>query len=226
MNEIECWAEDFKKPPIFWLSGTAGTGKSTIAQTIAERLFAKGHLGASFFCSGDSEDRRNLQLLFPTLAFQLAQKYPTVRSSLVPLLQHNPDIALDPLQDQIDKLMVGPLRSQTGISMVIVIDALDECNDENPESAILPVLGRFVTDIPRVKFFITSRPETHITTGFRGLESQGLLDVSVLHGSWTANGNDRIEVLSRIADEVPPVRTVFKAVGAVLTLVKVCPAVF
>ena len=58
--------------PIFWLNGLAGTGKSTIAQTASERMFAEGSLGASFFCSRSVEDRSDLQLTFPTLAFQLA----------------------------------------------------------------------------------------------------------------------------------------------------------
>ena len=69
LNEIEDWIEDFERSPIFWLNGLAGTGKSTIAQTVAEMSFADGHLGASFFCSRDVEDRSNLQLVFPTLAF-------------------------------------------------------------------------------------------------------------------------------------------------------------
>jgi len=64
---------------------------------------------------------------------------------------------------------------------VIVIDALDECKDEDPESAILLVLGRSAPRIPRVKFFVTSRPEMHIMAGFRGPLLRGLTDVFVLH---------------------------------------------
>ena len=74
LDKIERWAEDFDQSPIFWLHGLAGTGKSTIAQTVAEKLFADGRLGASFFCSSGSDDRSNLRLIFPTLAFQLAQR--------------------------------------------------------------------------------------------------------------------------------------------------------
>jgi hypothetical protein len=180
LDEIEKWTKDFDKSPVFWLNGLAGTGKSTIAQTIAGRVFADGRLGASFFCSRGIEDRSNLQLIFPTLAFQLAQKYPTFRSSLIPLLQSNPDVVHESLQDQMQKFLVEPLRS-ADISTVIVIDALDECRDEDPESAILLVLGQSVRDIPRVKFFITSRPETHITTGFRGPLLREFTDVFILH---------------------------------------------
>ena len=166
--------------PIFWLNGLAGTGKSTIAQTITERLFADNRLGASFFCSRSFEDRSNLRLVFPTLAFQLAQQYPKFRSSLVPLLQSNPDIYHESLLDQMKKLLVKPLRS-ANISTVIVIDALDECMDDEPESAILLVLGESVSEIPGVKFFITSRPEAHITSGFRGPILKDSTDVFILH---------------------------------------------
>ena len=180
LDEVERWAEDFEKSPVFWLNGLAGTGKTTIAQTIAERLFADNRLGASFFCSRGFEDRSDLQLIFPTLAFQLAQQYPEFRSSLIPLLRSNPDVVHESLLDQMEKFLVEPLRS-ADISTVIVIDALDECKDDDPESAILLVLGQFVSDIPGVKFFVTSRPEVHIMAGFRGPLLEGLTDVFILH---------------------------------------------
>ena len=53
LDEIESWAKDPEQSPVFWLNGLAGTGKSTIAQTASERIFANGQLGASFFCSRD-----------------------------------------------------------------------------------------------------------------------------------------------------------------------------
>ena len=150
LNEIESWAKDFDASPVFWLNGLAGTGKSTIAQTAAERVFADGLLGASFFCSRDFEDRSDLHFIFPTLAFQLAHKYPDFRSHLVSLLQSNPDVVDESLYSQMEKLIAKPLQS-ADLSTVIVIDALDECKDEEPSSAILSVLGRFVEQIPRVQ---------------------------------------------------------------------------
>ena len=78
------------------------------------------------------------------------------------------------------KLIVGPLRS-ADVSTVIVIDALDECTDDEPQSAILSVMGRLVEEIPRVKFFITGRPEPRIRSGFRLELLRPLTDVFVLH---------------------------------------------
>ncbi|KAF9645962.1 WD40 repeat-like protein [Thelephora ganbajun] len=180
LNEVESWASDFEKSPVFWLNGLAGTGKSTIAQTVSERVFANGLLGASFFCSRDFEDRSDLRSIFPTLAFQLAHKYPSFRSAFVPLLRSNPDIVDESLMNQMGKLIVDPLKS-ANVWTVIVIDALDECKDEEPQSAILSVLGRFVEQIPKVKFFITGRPEPRIKTGFRLPLLVDSTDVFVLH---------------------------------------------
>ena len=180
LNRIESWARNFDESPVFWLNGLAGTGKSTIAQTIAERFFAEGRLGASFFCSRDFEDRSNLNSIFPTLAFQLARKYPNFRSHFVSLLRSNPDVVHESLYSQMQKLIVEPLR-KTGVSTIIVIDALDECRDDEPSSAILSVLGRFVEDIPQVKFIITGRPEPRIKTGFRLTLLADSTSVFILH---------------------------------------------
>ena len=140
-----------------------------------------GQLGASFFCSRDFEDRRNLQLIFPTLATQLARKYTEFRSILTPLIQSDPNIAYESLYDQMKKLIVQPLN-ESKISTVIVIDALDECEDEESASAILSVLGRLVSEIPKVKFFLTGRPESRISGGFRLPLLVEMTDTFILHG--------------------------------------------
>jgi len=180
LNEIELWARDFSQPPVYWLNGLAGTGKSTVAQTIAERLFASGKLGASFFCSRDFSERSSLQFIFPTLAVQLARKYPGFRTILVPSVQSDPGIVDESLYNQMDKLIVQPLRASE-ISTVIVIDALDECKDDKPASAILSVLGQFVSTVPKVKFFLTGRPEPWIFRGFHLPQMAEVTDVFILH---------------------------------------------
>ena len=192
LDEIELWAKDFGKSPVYWLNGLAGTGKSTIAQTITERVFASGQLGASFFCSRDFEDRRNLHLIFPTLAVQLARKYSEFRSVFVPLVQSDPGISHESLYNQMDKLLVRPLQ-KSGISTIIVIDALDECQDEEPASAILSVLGRLVSEVPKVKFFLTGRPEPRIQEGFRLPLLAEVTDVFVLHEVESSQVNSDIQ---------------------------------
>ena len=178
--QLECWLKDPQDHRIFWLNGLAGTGKSTIAQTFAEISFADGMLGASFFCSRDFEDRSNLQIIFPTLAFQLAYRYPLFRGELLKVLKAYPKIWQEALYSQVEKIIVGPLKV-TRIQTLIIIDALDECKDHEPASAILSVLSRYVDKIPQVKFFITGRPETRIREGFRLKSLKPVTQVLKLH---------------------------------------------
>jgi len=121
-----------------------------------------GSLGASFFCSRDYLDRKELKNIFPTLAYQLSCRYPAFRSRIIQVIKRDLSVVRNSLISQLKHLIIDPL-SFTGISCVIVVDALDECVDDQPESAILSVLGRFVKQLPSVKFFITGR----IRTGFR-----------------------------------------------------------
>ena len=178
--QLECWLKDGRDRHVFWLNGLAGTGKSTIAQTFAETSFADGKLGASFFCSRDFEDRSNLQAILPTLAYQLAYRYLPFREKLLRVLRSNPGVGRESLCSQMEKIIVGPLEA-TRIRTLIVIDALDECKDEEPASAILSVLSRYVDEIPNVKFFITGRPEPRIRSGFRLELLRPITEVLRLH---------------------------------------------
>jgi len=177
---LEHWSRDEKDKHVFWLNGLAGTGKSTIAQTFAEMCFADGKLGASFFCSRDFDERSNLRSIFPTLAFQLAHRFPQFRRELLPVLMDNPDVGRETLCSQMEKLIVGPFEA-TGTPTLIVIDALDECRDDEPASALLSILSRYVDKIPFVKFFITGRPEPRIRSGFRLESLRPHTDVLKLH---------------------------------------------
>jgi len=178
--QLEQWSKDEQDKRVFWLNGLAGTGKSTIAQTFAEMCFADGKLGASFFCSRDFDDRSNLRSIFPTLAFQLAYRYPGFRRELLPVLMENPDVGRETLCSQMEKLIVGPFQA-TQTQTLIIIDALDECRDEEPASALLSVLSRYVDKIAFVKFFITGRPEPRIRSGFRLESLRPHTDVLRLH---------------------------------------------
>ena len=61
----------FDETRIYSLSGLAGIGKSTVAQTVAARADEVGSLGASFFFYRDEAARKNAKKFFTTIAFQL-----------------------------------------------------------------------------------------------------------------------------------------------------------
>jgi hypothetical protein len=182
---------------VCWLSGHAGSGKSTIAQSFAEWLFADGKLGGSFFCSRESDQRSSTKAIFPTIAFQLATgtnpDAPKFRENVIQALKVNPKISSLALQNQLEKLLIRPAR-ESGIRTVIVIDALDECRDEETTSIMLKFLDMNVKHLPNIKFFITSRPETHIRVGFRQEGLKLVTDVMVLHEVAALSVDDDIRV--------------------------------
>jgi len=168
---------------IFWLDGVAGTGKSTIAQTVAGHFDETHELGASFFCSRDDADCSNIGLLFPTIAYQLALFNPSFQTHLSDVMHEDPHVqsALAPMQ--LEKLIINPLHAakETFQPCIIVIDALDECKDENATSTILSALSVFASQCFPLKFLITSRPVVNVMEGFRSTGLMKDTNALVLH---------------------------------------------
>jgi hypothetical protein len=95
-----------------------------------------------------------------------------------------------------EKLIVGPLKAAR-VQTLIIIDAIDECKDEEPASAILSILSRYVHEIPGVKFFITGRPEPRIHSGFRLAPLRTITEVLKLHDVEHSSVDDDIKLFLR-----------------------------
>ncbi|KAI0090500.1 hypothetical protein BDY19DRAFT_991945 [Irpex rosettiformis] len=207
LHTLRRWASDPRARQVYWMNGYAGSGKSTIAQSFAEWLSSQHKLGASFFCSRESQLRSDYKMIIPTLAYQLAKpSHPAsskYRKALLRALKKNPDIASLTLQNQLDELIVKPV-TDSKMTTILLIDALDECRDNNSTSILLSFLAEIVEHIPSLKFFITGRPETHIQSGFRLGQLHPITDVMILHevGADTVEQDIRLflgEKLSSIA---------------------------
>lgn len=188
LNEIDKWANDLNGKAIFWLQGMAGTGKSTISRTVARKFGDRDQLCASFFFKRGRGDRGGSRRFFTSIAAQLARHDPMMQRHIADLLDGKPELAEDKsLQVQFEKLVLEPLSrysagasqasSQT-ISMVIVIDALDECDPERDTRRILQLLGQ-LKDIVCLRLFVTSRPELPIRMGFTEMEAKTHYDVDL-----------------------------------------------
>ncbi|GFF33840.1 wd40 protein, putative [Aspergillus lentulus] len=170
---IEEWAVSPEGKCIFWLNGLAGTGKSTISRTVAKSFRERGLLAASFFFKRGEGDRGNAARFFPTITKQLFTTIPEVRIAILEAMRDNPGISAQPLKEQFNELIYRPLHSLTqpenqSPPLVIVIDALDECEDDNDIRAIIQLLPR-VQDLNygHLRCFVTSRPELPIRTAFQ-----------------------------------------------------------
>ena len=49
LEDIRSWADSTTATPMCWLSGPAGTGKTTVAHTIAEEYDKRGQLAATLY---------------------------------------------------------------------------------------------------------------------------------------------------------------------------------
>jgi hypothetical protein len=177
LRKIEEWTKSSHGKCIFWLNGMAGTGKSTISRTLAARLRDKNSLGASFFFKGGEGDRGNAKRLFPTLIQQLVISIPQLRPEILKAIEDDPYISEKALGEQFEHLFLQPLQSvglREIITMVIVIDALDECESKESQDdirTILQLLPRVhMSKCVRVRFFLTSRPELPIRLGFKDIK--------------------------------------------------------
>jgi WD40 repeat protein len=185
LQQILEWALSPSGKTIFWLRGMAGTGKSTIARTIAQSLKDNNLLGASFFFKRGERDRGNAKKFFPTLIKQLMLEFPELRPSVQKALDDDPDIASKSLGEQFDKLLLRPLLylsqpDQQTRSTVIVIDALDECELDQDIRNIIGFLSllRKAKSI-RLRIFLTSRPELPISLGFSEIADHEYQDLAL-----------------------------------------------
>jgi hypothetical protein len=183
---INDWVHDREKPPIFWLSGMAGTGKSTIAKTFAQSLDGvkpNDYLGASFFCSRDDDQLSNDHLIIPNIAYQLAQYDEGFYSGVSKSLQEDPNLADLDIENQFQKLILEPLQntSMERSLIVIVMDAIDECTGIPEEIVALFASLHFATLPFSVKLFVTGRPEAKIRESLARSSVKGQLQPLQLH---------------------------------------------
>src|SRR6266478_5027084 len=166
LKEVSEWVPASGMPPIYVLSGLAGIGKTTVAQTVAARSDNLHSLGASFFFSRGEVDRRNAQKFFTTIAYQLcvydAQFAQAIGSAL--LTKQGSDATTKDPAKQLEALILNPLRDifeSRSRPIVVVVDALDECDDEDGLT-VLAGLNRLVQELPSFKILLTTRPQFHL----------------------------------------------------------------
>lgn len=175
---IKSWTKDFNKPPILWLNGPAGSGKSAVAQTVIKWWNSQGQLGSSYFCSQTTKPHKNLSFLIPSIAIQLGQQHPQVRLLLYNYLS-DPIVACEGFSDQLKKLIVNPLES-TDVPTLIVIDTLEDSMINGSPSKFILAINDWIKIIPKVKFLMTSWLQPYIQAGFHPPPPTGLVKVLTL----------------------------------------------
>ncbi|KAH7332908.1 WD40-repeat-containing domain protein [Rhizoctonia solani] len=186
LGDLNHWSEDANGKRIYWMNGMAGTGKTTIACSLAQALEASGQLGGSFFCSRASPECRDANRIIPTIAYQLARFSTPFRAALFNVLDCDPDLSSRNITSQFEGLLKGPLmesKDRLPGTTVVIIDALDECDSPSAVRLVLEVLLKFTSGLP-IKFFVTSRPDPRIYDKMsQNAHSQGMMHLHEIERS-------------------------------------------
>ena len=156
---------------IFWVYGSPGLGKTSLAHSICAHLQDREQLAGAFFCQRDDASLSEPRYILPTFIYKLAKIFPHFRNIVAEHLRKNSNLTPQSMKnaffvDSIRSLRRHPKQP----TLVFVIDALDECGNSKSRQAILKVLIEAADLVPWLKIIITSRPEVDI--------SQCFLDIS------------------------------------------------
>lgn len=105
------WTTENSSQYIFWLKGGAGTGKSTIALTIAQSLNQQGALLASFSFKRGGGDLAHSRKVISTIVHQLAFQSGLLGGSVCEALREDPHLGESAsLSEQYHRLLLHPLQ--------------------------------------------------------------------------------------------------------------------
>ncbi|KAG8820506.1 hypothetical protein FRC19_008802 [Serendipita sp. 401] len=159
LDPIRQWADDPSASQLCWLTDVAGAGKSTIAKQLSTEWKSRGRLGGCFFFDKNRPEATNKQGFCDTIAAQLANNQPQLRSPMTDGIKKiGPILSVCPFEEKLQKLMIEPMKD---VALILVIDALDECNERDRGTLVRNLLSS-LPQVPRLKILITSRPERDI----------------------------------------------------------------
>ncbi|KAG8724609.1 hypothetical protein FRC09_016579 [Ceratobasidium sp. 395] len=159
LHNIKGWIRHGNNRQVYWLSGMAGSGKTTIAYTLCDHLKNSGYPTASYFCMRRLPTYRKANLILLEVSRQLSLLSRPFLCALHDAISPDAVVQNLPIHDQFKRLIAMPLR-RVGHTFpahpVVVIDALDECEDRAEVNDMLKTLLAYATELP-IKFVLTSR---------------------------------------------------------------------
>jgi hypothetical protein len=158
---------------IFWLYGSPGLGKTSVANSLCHRLHENRNLGGSFFCRRDDPVLCDPNRVLPTLLYKLAWMWSPYRDAVVQALRADPNLNPDWTGCTLLLERLYSLQDQPQTPLVLVIDALDESGDSRTRARLLRYCSDIGARVDWLKFIVTSRPEHDISSFFQKLNVIG-----------------------------------------------------
>ncbi|KAJ2922316.1 hypothetical protein H1R20_g14779, partial [Candolleomyces eurysporus] len=213
IEELVGWIQDRESPQrLLCMTGAAGSGKSALQQTVAERCSGLDILSSTFFFSSTDPTRNTVSAVIPTIAYQLGSNNPALREGISAAVFKDPLIFEKSLKTQMNKLIVDPFEDLSRnfskselatLPYAILIDGLDECTDEQRQAELLATIDDCLLQKDTLPFriFIASRPEWAIRSA---LEITGYLHQKAYHiqlsDQYDASGDIRRVLWRRLRD--------------------------
>ena len=184
LDEITSWINNTEDNTscIFWLHGEAGTGKSSIAHTIANRFKKLGRLGSCYcFDCNQMADQHNKKI-FRTIARDLADCNKQMRRVLASAIHQDTSLkyTTDILQQWKELIMKTAKKfSETMVGpILIMINALDKSGVAASRQHLLHILAGKLDDDenlimklpPHIRILLTSQPLPDITNALNGVK--------------------------------------------------------
>jgi len=160
---------------IIWVRGLAGSGKSTILNSVAQYFSDLRRRGAFLFWNRDDPLNGDPRRVIRTLASQIAKFNPTFAAKLAKKIETSPDVVTSTLDMQFKHLLEEPLSELAAEldlgPIIIILDALDECGTEQSRKRLLDTLSQGLTRLPNMfRLLIASRDESDIRTALSCLK--------------------------------------------------------
>ncbi|CAE7135689.1 unnamed protein product [Rhizoctonia solani] len=172
LNRVLTWTQNREKgESIMWISGQPGTGKTAIATSLCQRLDSVKALAGSFFCQrGDSNLSTPLKVI-NNLVCDIAMSCPPYAHEVAKAIRMTPKLHIAHLSLRFEGLVKRPLEKLRSLAipmtLVVVIDALDECGDRESRKQLLQQLCEMSRLVPWLKLILTGRPIGDMQTYFQ-----------------------------------------------------------
>ncbi|KAJ7722065.1 hypothetical protein DFH07DRAFT_294224 [Mycena maculata] len=213
LEDLRAWSIDTTpESTLLWLYGSAGVGKSAIAQMFAGDCQSRNHLGASFFFRRGHPRRGTWNNLFPTIAYQLAHSVSELFLPIQQAVENDKLVVGRAMATHFQKLIIEPFGKVPGPEFrpIIILDGLDECEDHKVQQQILRLFIRAIraSQLP-IHILIVSRPEPHIREVFETTEASAICGHSMLSADGAAYEDIRIY----LRDEFSRIHAEYKSRG-------------
>ncbi len=172
LNHIADWVsnksgqKNVQQINTYWLYGSPGIGKTSLAHSICASLHERNHLAGAFFCRRDDPHLSEPLNIIPTFIYKLAILFPLFRTIVAKHLRDDPNLTPQSMKASLFLDFIRSLPRHPEHSLVFVIDALDECGDARSRPGLLKVLTNAAAQTPWLKIIITSRTEVDIQRFF------------------------------------------------------------